>query len=161
LSAITADGVLAIWNDCVLGREAEYEAWYQREHLIERLAVPGFLFGRRLEAISGAPKYFTIYVTETTEVLTSAPYIERLNNPTPLTQLAMSELFKNMSRTNCRRTARVGCFRGSMVTTLRFSDLPDRLTLMALIETLVRNPAVACAELWQAVDQARDRPPQG
>ena len=39
-------GILAIWHDCAPGREAEFEAWYQQEHLIERLAVPGFLFGR-------------------------------------------------------------------------------------------------------------------
>ena len=37
-------GILAIWNDCRAGREAEFEAWFQGEHLLERLAVPGFLF---------------------------------------------------------------------------------------------------------------------
>ena len=48
-------GVLAIFNDCRDGREAEFEAWFQGEHLLERLAVPGFLFGRRHRAISAAP----------------------------------------------------------------------------------------------------------
>ena len=40
-------GILAIFNDCRAGHEAEFEAWFQGEHLLERLAVPGFLFGRR------------------------------------------------------------------------------------------------------------------
>jgi len=35
-------------------REAEFEAWFQGEHLQERLAVPGFLFGRRYAAIAGS-----------------------------------------------------------------------------------------------------------
>ena len=44
-------GILAIFNDCRPGREAEFEAWFQGEHLIERLAVPGFLFGRRFSSM--------------------------------------------------------------------------------------------------------------
>ena len=87
--------------------------------------MPGFLFGRRLEAVSGSPRFFTFYVTETPDVLTSAPYTERLNNPTPLTQAVMSGGFKNTSRTVCRRAARAGRFRGSMVVTLRFREAAD------------------------------------
>jgi hypothetical protein len=36
------------------GREAEFEKWFQHEHLQERLAVPGFLLGggtRRSRAV--------------------------------------------------------------------------------------------------------------
>ena len=51
-------GILAIFNDCRPGREAEFEAWFQGEHLIERLSVPGFLFGRRHQAISGKLRLF-------------------------------------------------------------------------------------------------------
>jgi hypothetical protein len=149
---MAAEGILAIWNDCVPRRRAEFEAWYQTEHLIERLAVPGFLFGRRHEALSGAPRYFAFYVTESTGVLTSAPYLQRLDNPTPLTRTVMSEIFRNTSRTVCRRVARAGHFRGSTAVTLRFDALPDRSTLVPLIETLARDPAVASAELWEAVD---------
>jgi hypothetical protein len=39
---MTQPGILAIFNDCRAGREAEFEAWFQGEHLLERLAVPGF-----------------------------------------------------------------------------------------------------------------------
>ncbi|MGI9569388.1 MAG: hypothetical protein ACR2PH_06545 [Desulfobulbia bacterium] len=64
-------GILAIWNDCVRGRESDFENWYQREHLIERFGVPGFLFGQRHEAITASPGYFTYYVTENVETLSS------------------------------------------------------------------------------------------
>jgi heme-degrading monooxygenase HmoA len=36
-------GVLAIFNNVAPGREAEFEEWFQHEHLAERLAVPGFV----------------------------------------------------------------------------------------------------------------------
>src|SRR5512143_2507406 len=64
-------GILAIWNDCRAGREAEFDAWFQGEHLLERLAVPGFLFGRRHQAISGSAGHFNFYLVESPEVLTS------------------------------------------------------------------------------------------
>ena len=101
--AVPQHGILAIFNDCRAGREAEFEAWFQGEHLVERLAVPGFLFGRRHKAVSGAPGYFNFYMVETPEVLTSKPYLERLDNPTPMTRTIMSEVFVNMNRTVCRR----------------------------------------------------------
>ena len=110
---MTEPGILAIWNDCRAGHEAEFEAWFQGEHLLERLAVPGFLFGRRHEAISGSNAYFNFYLTESPAVLTSKAYLERLDNPTPMTHTVMSEVFINMNRTVCHRTVRRGAFRGA------------------------------------------------
>ncbi len=72
-------GILAIFNDCAAGREAEFEEWFQGEHLQERLAVPGFLFGRRHQAISGSAGYFNFYLVESPAVLTSKLYLERLD----------------------------------------------------------------------------------
>ena len=36
-------GVLAIWNNCAPGAEAQYEHWYRSEHLAERVAIEGFV----------------------------------------------------------------------------------------------------------------------
>jgi hypothetical protein len=49
--AIPFPGILAIFNNVASGREAEFEEWFQHEHL--GLAVPGFLMGRRHEVVSG------------------------------------------------------------------------------------------------------------
>jgi hypothetical protein len=145
-------GILAIFNDCRAGREAEFEAWFQGEHLIERLAVPGFLFGRRHKAIAGAPGYFNFYMVETPEVLTSKPYLERLDHPTPMTRTIMSEVFINMNRTVCRRTARHGHFRGAYVAAARFNLTPDEAVLSGLLEKLTADTAVAGGEIWIALD---------
>jgi hypothetical protein len=147
-------GILAIWNDCRAGREAEFEAWFQGEHLIERLAVPGFLFGRRHAAISGSAGYFNFYVVESPAVLTSKAYLERLDNPTPMTKLIMSEVFINMNRTLCHRTLRRGAFRGAYAVTARFNDVPDIGTLTRLSDDLLRDTKIASCEIWTAVDPA-------
>ncbi len=147
-------GILAIFNDCRAGREAEFEAWFQGEHLLERLAVPGFLFGRRHQAISGSAGYFNFYLVESPAVLTSKPYLERLDNPTPMTRKVMSENFLNMNRTVCHRTLRVGGFRGAYAVTVRFNEVPDMGVLSALADELVQDPGVAACEIWTAVDPA-------
>lgn len=145
-------GILAIWNDCRAGREAEFEEWFQGEHLLERLAVPGFLFGRRHAAISGNAGYFNFYLVETPAVLTSKPYLERLDNPTPMTKKIMSDIFINMNRTICHRAVRRGHFRGAYATTVRFDDMPDVAALTAFADKLVQDPAIAACEIWTALD---------
>jgi hypothetical protein len=151
---MSAPGILAIFNDCRAGREAEFEAWFQGEHLIERLAVPGFVFGRRHKALSGAPGYFNFYMVETPDVLTSKPYLERLDHPTPMTHTIMSEVFINMNRTVCRRTARRGRFRGAYVVTARFSHAPDEAALAGALDKFTADTAVAGGEIWIALDPA-------
>ena len=151
---MTQQGILAIWNDCRAGREAEFEAWFQGEHLLERLAVPGFLFGRRHQAISGACGYLNFYVVEAPAVLTSKAYLERLDHPTPMTSKVMSEIFINMNRTVCHRTLRRGGFRGAYAVTARFDVAPEISALTALTESLVQDAGVASCEIWSAVDPA-------
>lgn len=154
---MTKQGILALWQDCVAGQEAELERWYQSEHLAERLGVPGFLRGRRYEAVEAPQQYFTYYETETPEVLVSPPYWERTDNPTPFTQRIMSDVFLKMSRTICRVERRTGAFRGAWAVTAKLSgpaamdgsDLPDRLGA---------SSGVARTELWVAADDIAPPP---
>src|SRR5262245_42634081 len=148
----TLPGILAIFNNVAPGREAEFEEWFQHEHLAERIAVPGFLIGRRHEAISGQPRYFNFYLTQSAQVLKSQAYLGRLDQPTPMTRTVMSEIFKDMIRTVCHRTFWLGAMRGVGVVALRFSERPNEAALKTAIETLMRDRAVACGEIWQAAD---------
>lgn len=147
-------GILAIFNDCRAGREAEFETWFQSEHLIERLSVPGFWYGRRHRAISGSCGYFNFYLVETPEVLTSKPYLERLDHPTPMTHTIMSEVFTNMNRTVCRRTERRGNFRGAFTVTARFDQRPDEAVLSDTLAKFAADTKVAGGEIWIALDPA-------
>ena len=48
----TLPGILAIFNNVAPGREAEFEEWFQHEHLAERIALPGFLSRRLMDLMS-------------------------------------------------------------------------------------------------------------
>jgi hypothetical protein len=147
-------GILAIWNGCAPGREAEFEEWYQHEHFYERIAVPGFRLGRRYEAVRGTPPYFCIYLTQSPAVLKSQAYIERLNNPTPQTRKIMSGPFRDMVRTVCGLTVRFGAMRGSVAVTARFTRPPAMDALEAAAKEHAADKAVACAEVWTAASAA-------
>ena len=148
--ADTLPGILAIFNNVAIGREAEFEEWFQHEHLAERMAVPGFLLGRRYEAESGQPRYFNFYLAQSAETFKSAAYLERLDHPTPMTHIVMSEIFKEMNRTVCNRTFRRGTMRGSTAVVVRFDECPNEGQLKDTIETLIAERAVACCEIWIA-----------
>ena len=112
------DGILAIWHDVRGEIGDEYERWYFREHLPERVGVTGFVAGRRYEAVSGAPRFLTFYEARSPEVFVSKPYLERLNDPTPWTTEVLRH-FCDTNRTICRRTWEAGGVRGAWAVALR------------------------------------------
>ena len=81
-------GLLMVWCDVPPDKEAEFNRWYNEEHLAERLAIPGFLSAARYEAVKGGPKHLAYYELESADVLRSAAYRKVADNPTPWTQRA-------------------------------------------------------------------------
>jgi hypothetical protein len=69
-----------------------------------------------------------------------------------MTRTIMSEVFKDMIRTVCHRTFRLGAMRGTGVVTVRFVERPADTALKAAIERLMQDKAIACGEIWQAAD---------
>ena len=67
-------GLLLVMIEIDPAHEQEFTEWYNKEHLPERVNCPGFLSGRRFEAIEGSPKYLAIYDLASTAVLESAAY---------------------------------------------------------------------------------------
>lgn len=143
-------GVLAIWNDCAQGHEAAYEAWYMREHLPERLGLPGFRRGRRYVAVRPGPEFFTYYETDRPEVLGTADYLDRVGDPTPMTRQMMTSVFLNMNRTVCRVVGRAGYARGAFSAVLRMTSAPPEANLKAVVAELNGQDGIARAEAWVA-----------
>ena len=79
-------GLLMVWCDVPADKEAEFNRWYNEEHLAERLAIPGFLSAARYEAVKGGPKHLAYYELENADVLQTPAYKKVSANPTPWTQ---------------------------------------------------------------------------
>jgi hypothetical protein len=150
-------GALIIWHDVAAGFDAELDAWYQQQHLPERLAVPGFRSGRRYRGTGSGPGYLALYETETVEVLGSPAYQARLADPTEWTRRVMPN-FRSVVRTACTVEFDGG---GATGGTLAVVPLPGRPDLPPL-----DDPAIQRVRLLRADPgvtrvpnpEARDRP---
>jgi hypothetical protein len=79
-----ARGLLCIWTDVDPAHAADFNRWYDREHMQERVAIPGFQSARRFAAIAACPRpYLALYFTDSLDVFRSAPYVRAFANQTP------------------------------------------------------------------------------
>ena len=115
---IAGKGMLLTSMDIDLEHEEDFNRWYDREHLEERVAIEGFIEARRYVAEDGAPKYLFLYSTETIDVLNSPAYKARLANPTEWSKKTMAR-FKNMIRAVGRITISSGKGRGATLGIVR------------------------------------------
>jgi hypothetical protein len=122
--------------------EPEFNRWYDREHLEERVAIEGFVEARRYIAHAASPKYLSLYSTQTFEVLDSPAYREALANQTAWSKANIAR-FRNMIRGVSRITISRGVGRGAALGLVRLrpnaeardalrAALNDRLDLASL-----------------------------
>ncbi|WP_420135841.1 hypothetical protein [Rhodopseudomonas sp.] len=130
---LVAQGMLLTSMDIDAENEADFNRWYDREHLAERVAIDGFLEARRYVAQDASPKYLALYATSTFDVLSSATYRTALANQTDWSNRNIAK-FKNMIRGVARITASYGQGRGGVVGVVRIRPrLDNRDTLRAAI----------------------------
>lgn len=133
----------------------EHDDWHTHEHFPERLSIPGFLRGTRWIARQGQPRYFVMYEVERLDVLASAAYLERLNNPTPWTTQMMVH-YRGMTRGLCRVTDSFGAGMGQAALFIRFKPGPGKAAALRdwLVEEalppLSSQAGLASAHLFEA-----------
>ena len=96
---LRGSAAVVIWSD--MPDASAHDDWHSHEHLPERAGIPGFLRSRRYADPSGAPAYFVLYEVRDAGIMTSAPYLERLNNPTEWSRRIMGSV-KWLNRTLCK-----------------------------------------------------------
>lgn len=153
---LKGSGLLSLWNGVDANRREEYDLWHTREHVPERLAIPGMLRARRYHRGEGPlPEFLTLYELENTAVLDSEPYRALLQNPTPWSR-SMRPSFRGFFRVGHRvELSRGGGVGGALMATV-FADaaVPDggweavaelvlRKTAAAAVHLLTKDPAVA------------------
>lgn len=151
-------GILIVWTGVTEDRDALFNGWYNRQHLSERVNVPGFRNGRRYRAVEGSPAYLAWYELDSPAVFTSEPYAERQNNPTGWTQAVMPG-FRDVTRVAGRMHARLGQGLGGACASWRLTPMAGTeagltrwLTQEALPALLAENIDVLGAPLDAAED---------
>jgi hypothetical protein len=138
---LAGKGMLLTSMDIDPSDEAEFNRWYDREHLWERVAIEGFLEARRYVAHRGSPKYLSLYSTETFAVLDSAAYRTALANQTDWSRANIAR-FKNMIRAVTRITISRGQGRGAVLGIVRLRPIAgDEEKLRAVLRDAL-DPAI-------------------
>ena len=117
-------GFMAIWHDVKPEGEPDYNVWHTREHMPERLGVPGFRLGRRwVDWNLSKHRYFTLYEAETIDVFGSEPYRARLNAPSAWAGRVQPH-YANFVRSACRTIVSAGKGIGGALATVRINFTP-------------------------------------
>jgi hypothetical protein len=150
-------GVVAIWHDLLPEAKEDFYEWHNREHMPERVGIPGFRRGRRYVAIRGTPEFFNLYEADSAETLGGQDYLNRLDSPTPWTKRVVTS-FRNVTRGVCRVVFTNGVGSGGVMLTLRFAvdDAQREATIDALrrriLPPIVYRKGVAGVHLCIADD---------
>lgn len=117
--ALAGTGLVAIWNDIKPELREDFFEWHPREHMVERLGIPGFLRGRRYIAAGDGVEFLTLYEVTSTNVLVSDIYKTRLTQPTPWSTKTLPGFFNN-ERGACQIEFSDSYAMGGCALTIRF-----------------------------------------
>ncbi|HZP85772.1 MAG TPA: hypothetical protein VFB54_03065 [Burkholderiales bacterium] len=136
---LAGGGVVVIWNGIRDELREDFFEWHPREHMVERLSIPGFVRGRRCIALDGGVEFLTVYELTSPEVLLTDVYRQRLTQPTEWS-FATLPGFTDNTRGACRILFTEGYAMGGFVATLRLEPEPgnDEEVLAGLREIMPR-----------------------
>ncbi|MEY8174303.1 DUF4286 family protein [Burkholderia multivorans] len=147
-------GQLCVWTDIDPAHEADFNAWYDREHMQERVAIPGFTHARRFRATDRGPrKYLALYVTDTLDVFRGDAYRRAFAQQTAWS-LANFERMTGTQRRVGELTIEAGDGEGAHLAL--FVLPPERIDvaqLRARFDAALREPGVHAARLFRTVPE--------
>src|SRR6185437_8812810 len=123
--ALRGKGMLVVFNEVKLRDERDFNEWYNREHIDERVNLPGFHRARRYVAQRGSPKYLATYECNIVNDLATPGYLALLANQTPWSQAVMAR-FTHFNRMTVRVQIDLAHGIGGAITTVRFAPDPAR-----------------------------------
>jgi hypothetical protein len=103
--ALYGKGMLMTFTETPVGVEEDFNEWYNREHIDERVWMPGFHRARRYVDADGDAriKYFATYETDKVEDLCDPAYMELLKDQSDWSKKVMAT-FSKFDRVTARIT---------------------------------------------------------
>lgn len=155
--ALQGEAFLALWNDRSPKRE-DYDVWHTREHVPQRLTVPGITRAVRYSEGQGAlPRYFTFYTLDDLSVLSDPAYVHLLKNPTPWSQ-SMRPDFARFFRLPCRVRRSTGGGAGGYAVAALITAPPADTDLDALVDDLVGYSSITAVHIGETAPEVREVP---
>jgi hypothetical protein len=120
--------MLFVASDVDAADESDFNAWYDREHIEERVRMQGVISAARYSALGGKPKYLSLYWAESISVFASAAYGHAFQNQTSWSQKILPKMVAPTRRIG-EVSASVGQGSGAFVAFLPLNIPDDRYGL--------------------------------
>lgn len=118
-------GMLFVASDISPDDEDVFNAWYDREHIEERVRMDGVISATRYVSVTGRPKYLGLYWADSISVFASPAYSHAFKNQTPWSVEVLPKML-NPTRRIGEVSADVGQGSGGWVAVLPLdAEVPD------------------------------------
>ena len=111
-------GILFVWTSADPEHELDFNRWYDREHVEERVRIPGFVSGTRYQSVRGPRKYLGLYRTTSLDAFQTPGYFKAFGQQTPWS-VANLERMRDPMRRVCAIEAETGLGTGAWLAVLR------------------------------------------
>lgn len=151
-STTTLPGILFVWTSADPDHELDFNRWYDREHVEERVRIPGFVSGTRYQSVRGPRKYLGLYRTVSLAAFQTPDYFKAFGQQTPWSLTNLQRMVDPMRRV-CAIEAETGRGTGAWLAVLRLGasamgqDAEAVAGMTALGEKLLRIDGVIATRL--------------
>lgn len=151
-SPTTLPGILFVWTSADPDHELDFNRWYDREHVEERVRIPGFVSGTRYQSVRGPRKYLGLYRTVSLAAFQTPDYFKAFGQQTPWSLTNLQRMVDPMRRV-CAIEAETGRGTGAWLAVLRLGasamgqDAEAVAGMAALGEKLLRIDGVIATRL--------------
>jgi len=126
----TVHGMLFVAANVAAADEADFNQWYDREHVEERVRIDDFLSGARYFSLQGGRQYLGLYRTQSLGAFTSDAYRAAFTRQTPWSVTNLGRMQDPMRRV-CAVEAVTGFGSGSHLSVMALPPANDRNGLVA------------------------------
>jgi len=130
-AAVEAPGTLFVWANVEPDFEEDFNRWYDREHVEERIAIPGFVVGTRYVSSHASRKYLGLYRTQNLEVFRSPAYRRAFEHQTPWSVVNLGRM-QNTVRRVCTVPFETGIGSAAWLAVIRLGRTPTTADLTTL-----------------------------
>jgi hypothetical protein len=110
--------MLLTWMSVDAAHEDDFNRWFDREHIEERVRIPGFESGTRYRNRNGTRRYLGLYRTTSVAVFESAPYRNAFQHQTDWSVMNLHRM-QNAMRRVCSIHAETGVGTGGWLAIVR------------------------------------------
>lgn len=123
--------MLVVWANIPAEHEAEFNRWYDTEHVQERVAITGFVNGARYFSADGQRHYLGLYRTQSLRTFTSDAYRAAFGKQTQWSVTNLQRMTDCVRRV-CAIPAETGAGTGGFIAFLRFGRTANAADLATM-----------------------------